>query len=102
MPQFVKVARKSEIENGSGKCIEVQDKQIAVFNVDGKFYAIDDGCTHEEGPLSEGAIEGDEVTCPWHEAVFNIKTGRCMAPPAEEDVASYNVRIVGEDVEVEL
>ena len=69
MPEYVKVAQASELEPNLGKLVEVQGKKIALFNVDGKFHAIDNTCTHRGGPLSEGELEGDEVTCPWHGAV---------------------------------
>ena len=70
MPEYVKVAQASELEPNHGKLIEVQGKKIALFNLDGKFHAIDNTCTHRGGPLSEGELEGDEVTCPWHGARF--------------------------------
>lgn len=102
MANFVKVAKASQITDNEGKCVEIEGKRIALFKVDGEFYAIDDTCTHDEGPLSEGLIDGDEVICPWHQAVFNIKTGKSMGPPAKEDVVAYRVRVTGEDVEVEV
>lgn len=103
MAGYVKVAEKSQIPQNSGTCVEVEGRRIALFHAeDGRFYAIDDVCTHEEGPLSEGELDGDQVECPWHMATFNIKTGECTGPPADEDVAAYNVRLNGEDVEVEV
>ncbi len=102
MPQFIKVAESSEIADGTGKCVEVEGKRIAVFNMVGEFYAIDDTCTHRGGPLSEGAIEGDEVECPLHGAHFNIKSGQVTAPPAGAAVTAYTVRVTGEDVELEV
>ena len=63
MPEYVKVAQASELEPNHGKLVEVQGKKLALFNVDGKFHAIDDTCTHRGGPLSEGELDGDEVTC---------------------------------------
>ena len=77
-------------------------KKIALFNLDGTFFAIDDTCTHRGGPLSEGEVSGEEVTCPWHGAVYNIKTGAVLGPPAPRGVASYAVRVQGSDVEVEV
>ena len=64
MGQFIKTATKSEIGLNEGKCVTVGDKRIAVFNLNGEFHAIDDTCTHAGGPLSEGMVEGDQVTCP--------------------------------------
>lgn len=101
MPQFHCVAKASQLQPGSCLCVEVQGRRIALFNLDGQFYAIDDVCTHQAGPLSEGLIEGDEVICPWHGARFKIKSGENTSPPAHEGVETFRVRVVGEDIEVE-
>ena len=102
MGKFVKVATKSEIADQSAKLLEIEDKRIALFNLGGRFYALDDTCPHAEGPLNEGSIEGEEVECPWHGSRFNIKTGEVTAAPAVEGVARYNVRVTGDDIEVEV
>ena len=102
MGKFVKVARKSEIADQSAKLLEIEDKRIALFNLGDRFYAIDDTCPHADGPLSEGSIEGEEVECPWHGSRFNIKTGQVTGPPAGENVTRYNVRVTGDDIEVEV
>lgn len=102
MPEYVKVAQASEIEPNRGKLVKVQGKMIALFNVDGEFYAIDNSCTHRGGPLSEGELEGDEVTCPWHGAKFRVSTGEMLSPPAPQSVSSYKVRVNGPDLELEL
>jgi nitrite reductase/ring-hydroxylating ferredoxin subunit len=100
MPEYVKVAQASELEPNHGKLVEVQGKKIALFN--GKFHAIDNTCTHRGGPLSEGELEGDEVTCPWHGAKFKVSTGEVLSPPAPKGVGSYKVRVNGPDIELEL
>jgi len=102
MADYVKVAQANEIEPNYGKLVEVQGKKFALFNVDGKFYAIDNTCTHRGGPLSEGDLKGDEVTCPWHGSRFNVKTGSVLTPPARQGVKSFPVRVTGNDVEVEI
>ena len=103
MAQFIRVASTSDLPPGQGKCVEVEGKKkIALFNLAGSFYAIDDTCTHRGGPLSEGEVAGEEVTCPWHGAVYNIKTGAVLGAPAPRGVASYAVRVQGSDVEVEV
>jgi nitrite reductase (NADH) small subunit len=102
MGKFVKVATTGVLAPGEGKLVDAAGKKIALFNVDGTFYAIDETCTHRGGPLSEGMLMGTEVTCPWHGAVFDVRTGSVLAPPAPRDVARYNVRVEGEDIEVEL
>ncbi len=102
MAGFVKVAQSDEIAPGQGKMIEVGGKKIALFNVEGSFYAIDDTCTHRGGPLSEGSLDGKEVTCPWHGAIYDVITGEVLSPPAPKGVARYNVRVEGTDIEVEV
>ncbi len=102
MPQSVKVAQTSDLAPGQGKEVEVEGNSIALFNVDGTFYAIDNTCTHVGGPLGEGDVDGDVVTCPWHGAGFNIKTGGVTNPPAGSDVRSYPVKVEGDDVLIEL
>ena len=102
MGGFVKVAKTSEVAPGMGKLVEVNGRKIALFNVQGSFHAIDDTCTHRGGPLSEGALEGKQVTCPWHGAIFDVTTGDALAPPAPKSVTRYNARVQGDSVEVEL
>jgi nitrite reductase/ring-hydroxylating ferredoxin subunit len=102
MPKFVEVAKKSEIADQSAKCVEVEGKRIALFNLGGEFYAIDDACTHRGGPLSEGSLEGEEVECPLHGAHFNIKSGEVTGPPAPKDVTKYTVRVTGDVIEIEV
>src|SRR5215831_4226704 len=82
MPGYVKVARTNEVTPGQAKMVEVEGKKIALFNVDGSLYAIDDTCTHRGGPLSEGVLEGKQVTCPWHGATYDVTTGGVLGPPA--------------------
>ncbi len=102
MARFVEVARKSEIPETSAILVEVEGKRLALINLSGEIYAIDDECPHEGGPLSEGTISGEEIECPWHTSHFNIKTGRVTIDPATKDVATYRVRLVGDAVEVEV
>jgi NAD(P)H-dependent nitrite reductase small subunit len=102
MAGLVKVAKTDEIVPGQGKMIEVGGKKIALFNVEGSFYAIDDTCTHRGGPLSEGVLEGKQVTCPWHGATYDLTTGEVLSPPAPKGVARYNARVEGDNVEVEI
>jgi nitrite reductase/ring-hydroxylating ferredoxin subunit len=102
MPGFVKVASTDDIPAGQARMVEVDGVEIAVFNVAGSFHAIDNSCTHVGGPLCEGMVEGVEVTCPWHGAVFDVTTGQVLGPPAGQGVDRYNVRIVGPDIEVEV
>ncbi|MFQ5663352.1 MAG: Rieske (2Fe-2S) protein [Terriglobia bacterium] len=102
MPEYVKVAVTGDLEPNQGKLVEVQGKKIALFNVDGRYCAIDDTCTHRGGPLSEGELEGGEVTCPWHGAKFKVTSGEVLGPPASQGVTPYKVRVNGSDIELEL
>ena len=102
MSKFVKVASASELSAGEGKVVDAEGQSIALFNVDGTFTAIDNTCTHVGGPLGEGALVGDIVNCPWHDAEFNVKTGACTGGPAKSDVKSFPVKVDGDDVLVEL
>ena len=102
MAEFVKVAKANEIEPGQGRLVDVKGKQIALFNVGGQFFALDNTCTHRGGPLAEGQLAGTEVTCPWHGATFDVRTGEVVGPPAQQAVARYGVRVTGTDVEVEV
>jgi 3-phenylpropionate/trans-cinnamate dioxygenase ferredoxin component len=98
----VKVAKINEIEPGQARLVDVQGKQIALFNVDGTFFALDSTCTHKGGPLTEGEISGHKVTCPWHGARFDVRTGKVVGPPAQQAVARYGVRATDSDIEVEM
>ena len=97
MADFVKIGKASEIPSGSGKTFEVGDKPIAVFNCDGTFYAIDDTCPHQGGPLGEGELAGTVVTCPWHEWRYDIRTGVNEDDPGCK-VSAYAVKVEGDDI----
>ncbi|MCS6952859.1 MAG: non-heme iron oxygenase ferredoxin subunit [Bryobacterales bacterium] len=103
MGQFVKIGTKADFEGlHSGRAVEVAGRTIAVFHVNGKFYAIDNECTHVGGPLAEGFLSGEIVTCPWHAAQFDLRTGQALDGPASENVRCYAVRVSGDDVELEM
>ena len=97
MPAFVKVADLSEIPAGTVKEVEANGKKIALANIDGLFYAIDNTCVHRGGPLGQGFLEGDLVECPWHGWQYNMKTGQCAFNPAAR-VPAYEVKTEGADV----
>ena len=102
MADYAKVATNGELAPGQGKVVEVQGKEIALFNVGGAYFAIDNMCTHEEASLADGEISGFEVTCPLHGAKFDVRSGRVVGPPAYDDVTSYSVRVSGADVEIDV
>jgi len=101
MARFVKVATTDDLEDRQAKLVIVDGQKIALLRVDGTFYALSDACTHQGGPLSRGTVKRTEVTCPWHDASFDIRTGAALDPPAEQAVKSYPVRVTGADVEIE-
>jgi 3-phenylpropionate/trans-cinnamate dioxygenase ferredoxin component len=102
MTEFVKVARQSDLPPGGKLLAEVDGRPIALFNVDGNLYAIDDVCTHDGGPLAEGEFRGHEVQCPRHGARFDVRTGKALCFPAFEPVATHRVDVRGDDVYVAL
>lgn len=101
MAEFVKVAQVQDVPVGSGISVDCQGKMIALFNCNGAFYAIDDTCPHQGGPLGEGELAGTVVTCPWHEWRFDTRTG-VNTDDATCKVASYPVKVEGSDVLIQL
>ena len=100
---LVKVAKTTEIENGTMKTVRIKGKAIAVANVDGDYFAIDDTCSHEHCSLgTEGFLDETTVICGCHGANFDVTTGKVLALPAPTDVASYNVKVEGEDILIDL
>ncbi len=101
MPDFVTVAQVADLAPGQGRVVEVDGASIALFNVGGAFHALDNTCPHRGGPLGEGLVEGDAVTCPWHNWSFRLATGEHVAT-SKIKVACYPVRVVGPDVQVKV
>jgi nitrite reductase/ring-hydroxylating ferredoxin subunit len=99
MPAFVPVASIAEIPPGTAKAFPVGDYEVAVFNVDGAFYAIENTCPHQGGPLAEGWIEGAIVTCPWHAWCFDVRNGH-MTLSDLASVEAFDVQIVDSTVTV--
>ena len=93
--------RKDELEPGDARRIDFPDrKPVAVFNVDGSFYATDDTCTHGEASLSDGFVEGCVVECPFHSGTFDVCTGKALTHPVTESLKVYPIRIEGDAVYV--
>lgn len=101
MGEMIAVAQKKNISAGQGISVEVKGKRIALFNVDGAFYAIDDECSHAGGSLADGSLNGHVVMCPLHGAEFDVKTGQVLSEPAEDAVKGYKVRVDGDDIKIE-
>ncbi len=101
MGEFVRVAKKSEIPSDTGKLVEVKGKEIALFKVDGKIFAIYAVCPHQGGPLHEGGVTENMVTCPWHGWEFNVKDGLCAFNDSIR-VPTFRVKEEGDEVFVEV
>ena len=98
---FIPVARTEEIPSGKGRVIKIQGKTLALFNVDGRFYAINNICPHEGGPLAKGRLKGHVVSCPWHDLKFDVRNG-FGTDGGGYCVISYDVRVEGDQVCVNL
>lgn len=98
----VKIGKIEDFPEGEMKGKEVEGKKILITKIEGKIYAINSVCTHKQGPLEEGMLEGYNVRCPWHFAAFDVRDGKAVEAPAEEAVESYQVSLEGEEVFVEL
>ena len=102
MADLIKVAHKNDFPPGTAKTVSANNKVIAVFNIGGKYYAINDECSHAAGPLSEGEINGTTVTCPLHGAQFDVTTGAVLREPAYEGVETFKVHVTGDEISVEV
>ncbi|MCE9625577.1 MAG: Rieske 2Fe-2S domain-containing protein [Deltaproteobacteria bacterium] len=101
MSQFVRAAKRQDIPSGSGVASECNGKPVSIFNVAGEFYATQGKCPHRGGPLDEGELEGQVVTCPWHAWRFDVCTGINADNPHSKLVV-YPVKLEGDDVLVEM
>ena len=99
--RWITVASAADIPVGSRRVLRLEDQPIAVFHLEDGWYAIDDVCTHDGGPVAEGPLEGSIIECPRHGATFDVKTGAALTFPAVSPVTTYAVRVVGDDVQVE-
>lgn len=91
--EFIEIAPASELPNGERLFVDLGDKPIVIFNIAGQFFAIGDVCTHDDGPLGDGVIEGNNIVCPRHGAEFDIRTGKVMQMPAVIDIPAYPVQV---------
>lgn len=98
---WIAVAPAGSVASGDYAQIEIDGALVAVFNIHGTFYAIEDVCTHDGGELAGGAVEGDVVICPRHGARFCLRTGAALTPPAYEPVRTYPTRINDGMIEVQ-
>ena len=101
MPQYIKVAKVNEMPPGTAREFHANGKVIALFNVNGTFHAIDNTCLHRGGPLGQGPLEGEVVTCPWHGWQYNVTSGEAVFNE-QIKVACYEVKVEGDDIVVAL
>ncbi len=101
MARFVKVGRADEIAPGDKKIYEVDGILVVVINLDGEYYCVEDVCTHDGGPLGEGALDDGQIICPRHGARFDVRTGDALTLPAFEPVPTYQVKVENGDLLVE-
>ncbi len=101
MSEFVTVAEIKDLEPGQGKVVEVKGRAIALFNIGGTFYALDNTCLHMGGPVGEGYVEGNMVTCPWHGWQYKVETGETEFEP-DQKLQTFEVKVEGEKVKIKL
>jgi 3-phenylpropionate/trans-cinnamate dioxygenase ferredoxin subunit len=100
--QWMDVKSESKLAPGEFEVLELDEIVIAVFNLDGVFYAIEDVCTHDNEELTGGPIDGDQIICPRHGARFCIRTGKALTPPAYEPVATFATRVQDGIIQVQV
>jgi nitrite reductase/ring-hydroxylating ferredoxin subunit len=101
-PEYVSVARASELPPGTVTRVLAGDRWYALANVDGTFHAIDNNCPHNGGPLGKGRLVGRELECPWHQWRWDVTTGRACWPSTDWRVLRVPVRVVGDEVQLPL
>jgi len=99
---FVKAAKLSDIPPGQVRVVEVGYEDVALCNVDGQIYAIADLCTHDDGPLGQGCLHGDQIECPRHGARFDVRSGAALSLPAVVSIPTFAIKIEGDDVFVDV
>ena len=99
---FSMAAKVGDIAPGRTKIVEIGDEQVVLCNVDGQIFAIANVCTHDDGPLGQGYLQGDEIECPRHGARFNVRTGQVQVLPAIIPVPTFEVKIDGDDIMVDV
>jgi 3-phenylpropionate/trans-cinnamate dioxygenase ferredoxin subunit len=97
---YVAVASVEELDEGERLFVEIDEQPIMIIRINSQYYAIADVCSHDEGPVGEGNLEGYEIVCPRHGARFDIRTGKVIALPAFVDIPAYPIRINGDQIEI--
>lgn len=97
---YIEIAPVDDLPDGERLFVDIGDTPVVIFNIAGQFFAIGDLCTHDDGPLGDGDIEGFNVVCPRHGAEFDMRTGKAVSMPAVVDIPAYPVRVVDNMIEV--
>ena len=92
--EFVEIAPVEDLPGGERLFVEIENKPIVIFNIAGQLFAIGDVCTHDDGPLGDGDLEGYNIVCPRHGAEFDVRTGKVVQMPAVVDIPAYPIRVV--------
>jgi naphthalene 1,2-dioxygenase system ferredoxin subunit len=98
----VKAASRGDLGVGDILGVIVAGKEIALYEIDGALYATDDVCTHAYAKLSDGWLDKGEIECPLHAGRFDVKSGKALCPPVTDDIKTYPVRLVGDEIQVNL
>lgn len=100
--KWVTVAARSSLGDGDITGVSVGEEQIALFNLSGQIFATSNICTHAFALLSDGWLDGEVIECPLHAGRFEVKTGKGLGPPIPCDIKTYPVRVVGDDIQVQV
>jgi 3-phenylpropionate/trans-cinnamate dioxygenase ferredoxin subunit len=100
--EFIAIGSADELKNGDRLFVEIDEEPIVVFNIAGQYYAVGDVCSHDDGPVGDGELEGFEVICPRHGARFDVRSGKVLSLPAIVDIPAYPVRVVDGQIELGL
>ncbi len=98
--EYLEIAPVSELPNGERLFIEVEGRSLVIFNIAGQYFAIGDICTHDDGPVGDGDIEGFNIVCPRHGGEFDVRTGQAVQMPAVVDIPAYPVKVVDDTIHV--
>ncbi|MBI5197528.1 MAG: Rieske 2Fe-2S domain-containing protein [Nitrospirae bacterium] len=101
MSQYIKAARTADVPVGGSLLVQPEGKKVVLFNLAGEFFALDNSCPHNNGPICEGRIDGDTVICPYHHWEFDIRTGKSKALSAYK-IKMYNLKLDGDEIYVEV
>ena len=100
--QYFMICSKEDLPDGERLFLDINQVPVVLFNIGGSYYAMVDACTHDDGPLGEGDLEGFEIVCPRHGARFDVRTGKVLSPPAVIDDRTFPVLIDGNEIKIGL